>query len=136
MALPSTCVSTRIMGWEAHVTKIERLSVATPCHYDRGMLITKHEGVTFQNQTVYISGQAFVKCQFHGCTLVLREGMFQLDGCQFDRCNWHVDYMLMWGNPESLRAVKSLVTLIEQAQSQLPAAQAALQAQQQRPANA
>ena len=36
------------------------------------MLLTKHEGVTFQNQTVYISGQAFIRCKFVACTLVLR----------------------------------------------------------------
>ena len=37
------------------------------------MLLTKHEGETFSNQTVYISGQAFIRCTFVGCTLVLRE---------------------------------------------------------------
>ena len=36
------------------------------------MLLTKHEGETFQNQTVYISGQAFIRCKFIACTLVLR----------------------------------------------------------------
>ena len=35
------------------------------------MLLTKHEGVKFQNQTIYISGQAFINCTFTDCTLVL-----------------------------------------------------------------
>ena len=85
------------------------------------MLLTKHEGETFLNQTVYISGQAFVRCNFIACTLVLRETVYYLEGCSFERCNWHVDWVLMWGSPESIREIRALVTLIEQAQqTQLP----------------
>ena len=82
------------------------------------MLLTKHEGETFQNQTVYISGQAFVRCQFIACTLVLRETVYHLEGCVFERCNWHVDWVLMWGSPESVREIKALVGMIEQSQAQ------------------
>jgi hypothetical protein len=82
------------------------------------MLLTKHEDETFRNQTVYISGQAFVRCQFVGCTLILRETVYHLEACSFERCNWHVDWVLMWGSPESLRDIKALVNMIEQAQAQ------------------
>ena len=82
------------------------------------MLLTKHEGETFLNQTVYISGQAFIRCNFVACTLVLRETVYHLEGCTFERCNWHVDWVLMWGRPESLREIKALVNMIEQAQQQ------------------
>src|SRR4051794_9073982 len=81
------------------------------------MLLTKHEGQTFTNQTLYISGQAFIRCSFVGCTLVLRETVYHLEGCTFERCNWHVDWVLLWGSPESLREIKALVGLIEQAQA-------------------
>src|SRR5829696_6386448 len=92
------------------------------------MLLTKHEGETFQNQTVYISGQAFIRCKFVACTLVLRESVYHLEGCSFERCNWHVDWVLMWGSPESIREIRALVGLMEQAQqTQLPAMQAAAQ---------
>jgi len=91
------------------------------------MLLTKHEGVTFQNQTVYISGQAFVRCNFVACTLILRETVYYLEGCTFERCNWHVDWVLMWGSPESIREIKALVGLIEQSQAQQVAADAAMQ---------
>jgi hypothetical protein len=84
------------------------------------MLLTKHEGETFRNQTVYISGQAFIRCTFTACTLVLRETVYHLEGCSFERCNWHVDWVLMWGSPESLREIKALVGMIEQAQAQVP----------------
>jgi hypothetical protein len=84
------------------------------------MLLTKHDGVTFQNQTVYISGQAFIRCRFVGCTLVLRETVYYLEACTFERCNWHVDWVMMWGSPESIREIKALVALIEQSHAQLP----------------
>lgn len=101
------------------------------------MLLTKHEGETFQNQTVYISGQAFIRCKFTACTLILRETLYHLQECSFERCNWHVDWVLMWGSPESLREIKALVSLIEQAQVQLPnAEQQAMQAQNQRTTSA
>ena len=82
------------------------------------MLLTKHEGETFQNQTVYISGQAFINCTFTACTLILRETIYHLQNCTFERCNWHVDWVLLWGSPESLREIKALVTMIEKAQEQ------------------
>src|SRR5688572_31459212 len=86
------------------------------------MLLTKHENATFQNQTVYISGQAFINCTFIGCTLVLRETIYHLQNCTFERCNWHVDWVLMWGSPQSVREIKALVDMIEKAQQQAIAA--------------
>ena len=88
------------------------------------MLLTKHEGETFTNQTVYISGQAFVRCTFVGCTLVLRESVYYMEGCSFDRCNWHLDCILPWGSPESLGAVQVVINLVRQGQEALAAAQA------------
>ena len=82
------------------------------------MLLTKHENESFVNQTVYISGQAFINCSFTACTLVLRETIYHLERCTFERCNWHVDWVLMWGSPESIREIKALVSMIEQSQAQ------------------
>jgi hypothetical protein len=84
------------------------------------MLLTKHENETFENQTVYISGQAFINCTFRACTLVLRETLYHVEACSFDRCNWHVDWVLMWGAPESLREIKGLIKMIEDAQPSQP----------------
>jgi hypothetical protein len=62
-----------------------------------------------------------VRCNFIACTLILRETVYHLEGCTFERCNWHVDWVLMWGSPESIREIKGLVSLIEEAQQrQLP----------------
>ena len=91
--------------------------------------MNRNENKTFENDTIYISGQAFVNCKFVACTLILRETIYHLDQCSFERCNWHVDWVLMWGSPESIREIKALVSLMEQAQQQqLPQAQAAAQA--------
>jgi hypothetical protein len=82
------------------------------------MFLTKHEGQTFANQTIYISGQAFINCTFSGCTLVLREALYHMEGCTFERCNWHIDRVLMWGNMDAIRELKSLVTMVENALDQ------------------
>src|SRR5881397_1476043 len=83
------------------------------------MLLTKHEGETFLNQTVYISGQAFIRCNFVACTLVLRETVYHLEDCSFDRCNWHVDCVLLWGSPDSVRELKAVVGLLEEGLRQM-----------------
>src|SRR3954467_8386830 len=100
--------------------KIPPLAAPRLFYQETRMLLTKHEGETFRNQTIYISGQAFIRCTFTACTLVLRETVYHLEGCSFERCNWHVDWVLMWGSPESVREIKALVSMIEQAQQQNP----------------
>jgi hypothetical protein len=52
----------------------------------------------------------------------------QREGCVFDRCNWHVDRILIWGNPESLQEFKALISLIEQGQAQLNETEAQVRA--------
>ena len=84
------------------------------------MLLTKHEDQTFQNQTVYVSGQAFVRCNFVACTLILRESVYYMETCSFDRCNWHLDVVLPWGSVEAINAVSVIVELIRQGQANLP----------------
>jgi hypothetical protein len=81
--------------------------------------LTTHENESFRNQTVYVSGQAFIRCTFVGCTLVLRESMYHMDECSFSHCNWHIDCVLVWGSPQSLQQVKAVVSLLEQVQEQL-----------------
>lgn len=84
------------------------------------MLLTKYENESFRNQTVYLSGQAFINCTFVACTLVLRQSVYHMTDCSFERCNWHVDWLLLWGSPESLREIKGLITMIEAGQKNLP----------------
>jgi hypothetical protein len=88
-----------------------------PATKTHGTLLTKHEDETFENQTVYVSGQAFIRCTFKACTLVVRESTYHLDKCQFERCNWHVDMLILWGDrPEKLKEIKALVEMLENAE--------------------
>ena len=89
------------------------------------MLLTKHEGVTFRDQTVYISGQAFVNCNFVACTLILRETIKFMEQCTFERCNWHVDLLVLWANPDTLADLKGLIRLMEQTQQMYPSSNGA-----------
>ncbi len=50
------------------------------------------------------------------CEAIAVVGLTRLGGVS----RWHVDWVLMWGSPESLREIKALVNLIEQAQAQIP----------------
>jgi hypothetical protein len=95
-------------------------------HEVRAMIrLTKHENEKFQNQTVYLSGQAFINCTFIACTMVLRETVYHLQDCTFERCNWHVDLILLWGSGESVQEIKSLVRMIEAAQAEQQAKEGA-----------
>jgi hypothetical protein len=87
------------------------------------MLLTKHENQTFQNQTIYLSGQAFIGCTFQQCTLILRETVYHIDRCTFERCNWHIDRVLMWGNEEAIKELRTLTTMMESALAQHNASQ-------------
>ena len=60
-----------------------------------------HEGVSYEDCTVYLSGNAYYDCRFVRCTLVIREcGVPALVGCYFECCNWHIDMLVsdhtMW----------------------------------------
>lgn len=82
-------------------------------------LLTKHENVKFVNQTVYISGQAFINCEFVGCTLVVRDVTYHLDKCVFERCNWHIDLMLLWGGDrEKRKELRALLDMLDGIQGQ------------------
>lgn len=105
-------------GRGGRVAEPLHLAVAAPSttpSRDSGPLLTKHDDETFTNQTIYLNGQAFIRCKFVACTMVLRDGLYHLDGSNFERCNWHVDRMVLWGDPESTRELRSLIDMIDAA---------------------
>lgn len=53
--------------------------------------LLRRENVTFQDQTVYMAGHAYVNCVFDHCTIVVREATGVLEGCRFNNCVWHLD---------------------------------------------
>ena len=47
----------------------------------------RHEDKTFDNDTIRIDGNTYVRCEFHDCTLIFSaSGSFGFDSCSFDRC--------------------------------------------------
>ena len=85
-------------------------------HERTSILLTKHENETIENQTVYLNGQAFLHCKFKACTLVIRESIYDLEGCEFNRCNFQFDMMVMWGDTRShLRDLRALLDMIDKA---------------------
>ncbi|MSQ91011.1 MAG: hypothetical protein EXS01_06445 [Phycisphaerales bacterium] len=62
--------------------------------------LTRHEKRSFVAQTVHLAGNAFVDCSFDSCTLVITNSPFVFSGqCRVQRCNWRVEYDLLWGAP-------------------------------------
>lgn len=67
-----------------------------------------HKGVTFEDQTVYLSGNAYVECNFARCTFVLRDAPFHIEGGKAEGCVWHLD--LVVHDPAQLTA---LITFLQ-----------------------
>ncbi len=55
------------------------------------MALLRHDNVGYEDQTVYVTGNAFFGCQFVRCVLVLRGVPFHLEKCSFVDCMWHLD---------------------------------------------
>ena len=56
--------------------------------------LLKHDGVQFDDQIVYLTGHAYIDCQFNQCTIILRDGYVHLEKCVFSSCVWHIDYIV------------------------------------------
>jgi len=47
----------------------------------------RHEDRIFNNDTIRIDGNTYVRCVFRDCTLIFSaSGSFGFDSCSFDRC--------------------------------------------------
>lgn len=79
----------------------------------RQIKLTKHENRKFEAQTVHLSGQAFFNCTFVNCTLIVTNVSVVLNGCHFDKCNWNLQYEVLWGDPETHKFLRSLIDLLE-----------------------
>ncbi len=58
------------------------------------ILLSHHEAI-FEDQTVYLTGHAYIGCTFRRCTLVLKStGDVILNSCHFEACVWHLDLVI------------------------------------------
>jgi hypothetical protein len=53
-----------------------------------------HENRIFEDQTIYLAGNAYYGCTFRRCTLVIREAPMSMDTCTCDGCIWHIDMLV------------------------------------------
>lgn len=75
--------------------------------------LTRHENRTFAGQTIHLAGGAFIDCVFDGCTIVVSNGPFVNKNIQFRRCNWRLEYDILWGSPESRSNLRRLIDMID-----------------------
>ena len=75
--------------------------------------LTRFENRTFTGQTVFLGGSAFLNCTFDGCTMILTNTPWVSQGCKFARCNWRVEYDILWGAPESRSHLRRVLDLID-----------------------
>ncbi len=78
--------------------------------------LTRHDKRTFVAQTVHLAGHAFVDCTFDGCTLVLTNAPFAFSGqTRVQRCNWRVEYDLLWGAPAMRAQLRQILDSMDAA---------------------
>lgn len=76
-------------------------------------LLTKHEDQVFQDQAVFLTGHAYIRCTFIRCTVVFNGLPILLDSSSFESCNWRLDCMVLWGDPSTHASVREIIEMIE-----------------------
>src|SRR5262245_61322354 len=85
----------------------------TPQPSQPSLQLTRFENRNFVGQTIHLAGNAYLNCSFDGCTLVFTGTPWVSQGCKFVRCNWRVEYDILWGAPESRSSLRRLLDLID-----------------------
>lgn len=57
-------------------------------------VLLPHDGASFDDQVVFLTGNAYRNCAFNRCTMVIKGFPFQLDACSISGCIWHLDLTL------------------------------------------
>lgn len=65
-----------------------------PSEPSQQLALLRHDQVVYEDQTVYVSGNAYFGCEFHRCTMVMSGGPSILSDCQFGGCIWHLNVIL------------------------------------------
>jgi hypothetical protein len=82
------------------------------------MLLTKHEDQVFADQTIFATGQAFIRCQFVRCSVVVTGNPLILEGCSFNSCNFRLECDLLWGDDSNRKLVRALLDLMDTGSAQ------------------
>ena len=60
----------------------------------RGPILLLHKDVEFDDQVVYVTGNAYKACRFTRCCMVVKGLPFHMEECIFDSCVWHCDIVI------------------------------------------
>ena len=72
-----------------------------------------HRNRNFIGQTMHLAGHAFIDCAFDSCTLVLTNGPVFTQNVRFHRCNFRLEYDILWSDPKSRSQLRQLLDLID-----------------------
>jgi hypothetical protein len=81
--------------------------------------LTRHEDEEFVSQTIYLSGHAFIRCRFDRCTFVVTNMPFVLMHNQLAACNWHIEYDILWNDPNTRSNLRRLIDAIDGAMDEI-----------------
>ncbi|HAW95633.1 MAG TPA: hypothetical protein DCX60_05100 [Phycisphaerales bacterium] len=75
--------------------------------------LSTHRNRNFVGQTMHLAGHAFIDCTFDGCTLVLTNGPVFTKNVRFHRCNFRLEYDILWSDAKSRSQLRQLLDLID-----------------------
>lgn len=81
--------------------------------------LTPHEDETFVSQTLFLSGHAYHRCRFERCTMVVTNLPFVLSQNEVIGCNWHIEYDILAGDPNSRSNLRRLLDAIDGAADEI-----------------
>jgi len=67
----------------------------------------RHDDTVFEDQILYVTGNAYFGCEFHRCTMIFRGFPCAFDTCEFRGCIWHVD--CLFHDQEQLKQFREVV---------------------------
>ena len=88
----------------------------------RQLVLVKHEKTTFEDQTVYLTGHAFIDCRFLRCTVVNAGTPYHVEGCTFEACNFRIECSVLWGDVASREGLRRFMDMLDAAPEAVRAA--------------
>ncbi len=84
-----------------------------------GTPLTPHEDETFVSQVVFLSGHSYRRCRFERCTMMVTNLPFILTQNEVVGCNWHIEYDILAGDPNSRSNLRRLIDAIDGAADEI-----------------
>ena len=75
--------------------------------------VPKHEGETFESETVWITGHAYFGCIFKKCTMIVTNGPGTLNNCKIEDCTWRLEFNVSRFTLDTIAKIRSILDLIQ-----------------------